>query len=79
MKPQQPANDSPYWPACVHEPGFLPWLYRVLAIVNNARPGTPFPVLLRMARKQGEVPPEWALAVQFLMEHATACRTAVID
>lgn len=70
MKPQQAANDSPYWPACVHEPGFLPWLARFVAIVNNTRPHTPMPDLVRMARMHGAVPPEWVLAVRFLMAQA---------
>lgn len=63
----QPANDSPYWPACVSDPGFLPWLSRVLTIARNTRPDTPTPALVRMARVHGAVPPEWALAALFLM------------
>lgn len=77
MRPQQPANDSPYLPACVHEPGFLPWLARFVAIVNNARPDTPTPDLVRMARMHGAVPPDWVLAVRFLMaQAATGCRSS---
>lgn len=67
---EQAANDAPYWPACARDPAFLSWLHRIIAIANNTRPGTPFPVLLRMGRKQGNVPPDWALAFQFMMEHA---------
>lgn len=70
MKPLQPANDSPYWPACMHDPGFLPWLARFVAIVNNTRADTPTPDLVRMARMHGAVSPEWVLAVRFLMEQA---------
>jgi hypothetical protein len=70
MRSATSANDSPYWPSCAHDPGFLPWLHRFIAVVNNTRPDTPFPVLLRMVRQQGNVPPDWALAVRFMMEHA---------
>lgn len=70
----QAANDSPYWPACVREPGFLPWLARFMAIVNTTRPDTPIDTLGNMARKHGHVPPEWVLSVLFLMEHARADR-----
>lgn len=67
MTHQQPANDSPYWPACVHDPGFLPWLARFVTIVNNTRPDTPEVDLVRMAGVHGAVPPEWLQAVRFLM------------
>lgn len=76
----QPANDAPYWPACVHEPGFLPWQARFVAIVNNTRPDTPTPDLVRMARMHGAVPPEWAQAVQFLMgQGCTAGAVSGVD
>jgi len=70
----QAANDSPYWPACVHEPGFLPWLARFMAIVMNTRAETPTHVLVRMARKHGYLPPELTLPVLFRMDHARADR-----
>lgn len=77
MKPQQPANDSPCWLACVHEPGFLPRLARFVAIVNNTCPDKPTPDLVRMARMHGAVSPEWVLAVRFLMEQAaTGCSSS---
>lgn len=63
----QPANDSPYWPACASDPGFLPWLARVVTIANSTRPDTPTPDLVHMARMQGAASPEWVEAVQFLM------------
>lgn len=66
------ANDAPYWPACVQEPGFLPWLARFVTIVNSTSPSTPTHDLVRMARMYGPVPPEWVSAVQFLMGK---CRT----
>jgi hypothetical protein len=69
MNPQQAANDSPYWPACMCDPGFLPWLSRFMAIVTNTRNDTPTHAMVRMAQKHGPVPPDWGLAVQFLMEH----------
>lgn len=69
VRATESANDAPYWPSCAHDPSFLPWLHRVMAVVNNTRPDIPFPVLLRMVRRQGTVPKEWALAVRFIMEH----------
>lgn len=63
----QAVNDAPYWPACVHEPGFLPWLARFVTIVNSTSPSTPTPDLVRMAGLHGPVSPEWAIAAQFLL------------
>jgi hypothetical protein len=63
------ANDSPYWPACMRDPGFLPWLSRFMAIVNNTRADTPTHALVHMAQKHGPVPPDWGLAVLFLVQH----------
>lgn len=65
----QPANDAPYWPTCARDPGFLPWLSRFMVIVKNTRPDTPTHTLMRMARRHGSVPPDWRLAVLFMMEH----------
>lgn len=77
MRSEPSANDSPYLPACVQDPGFMPWLSRVLTIVRNARPGTEFPVLLDIARKQGEVSEEWATAARFLLLQAIEGRDKV--
>ena len=70
-----PANDSPYWPSCVSDPGFLPWLARVVTIAKSTSPDTPTPDLVRMARSLGTAPPEWVLAVQFVMGQAATGRT----
>lgn len=65
----QPANDSPYWPTCVHDPDFLPWFYRFMAIVRNTPPEASTQTLVRMAQKHCPAHPDWGLAVLFLMEH----------
>lgn len=66
---RQSANDAPYWPTCTRDPGFGPWFYRFMAIVTNTRPDTSTHAMVRMARRHGSVPPDWRLAVLFLMEH----------
>lgn len=63
------ANDSPYWPVCMHDPAFLPWLSRFMAIASNTGPQTSTHTLATMAQKHGPVPAEWGLAVLWLMEH----------
>ena len=70
VRAERSANDAPYWPACVREPGFLPWLSRIAAIANNTQPNTPAHSLVRMAQKQGAAPPEWVQAARFLVEQA---------
>lgn len=70
MRAESSANDSPYWPACARDPGFLPWLHLIVTIAKNAPSGTPTHSLERMARKHGPVPPEWGLAALFMMGQA---------
>lgn len=68
--PVSAANDAPFWPACCRDPDFLPWLSRVLTILKNTRPDIPTCELVRMAQKHGPVPPDWGLALLFIMEQA---------
>ena len=70
MRAESSANDAPYWPACAREPGFLPWLHRILNIARNVSDDVPTHELARIAGMHGTVPTEWGLAALFLMEQS---------
>lgn len=71
MRVESSANDSPYWPACARDPGFLPWLHRILTIARSTSDDTPNHKLERIARNHGPVPPDWRVGALFMM-HATS-------
>lgn len=68
MRAESSANDASFWPACAREPGFLPWLHRIVIIAQSVPADMPTHSLERLASKDGPVPPEWGVAAIFLME-----------